>query len=99
VISKLIVSLSSDYLESLTSNQEGIEMIRRSLLVILRQHQIPLILALEQPFDPDIYALGRADSDSVPADRVVQEVVLGYRQGDRILREAQVIVAIEHSGV
>lgn len=88
-------SLGASSIESLTSNQEAIEMIRRSLLAILRQRQIVPILALEQPFDPEcMYAIGRADSDSVPSDRVIQEVVRGYRQGDRILREAQVIVSI-----
>ncbi len=81
-------------LEALTSNQEGIEMIRRSLLSILRQRQITPILALEQPFDPQcMYAIAQQQSDSVPANQVIQEVVRGYRQGDRILREAQVIVA------
>lgn len=88
-------SLGASSLESLTSNQEAIEMIRRSLLTILRQRQIAPILALEQPFDPEcMYAIGRADSDSVPSNHIIQEVVRGYRQGDRILREAQVIVSI-----
>jgi molecular chaperone GrpE len=40
-----------------------------------------------------MYAIAQQHSDSVPANCVIQEVVRGYRQGDRILREAQVIVA------
>jgi molecular chaperone GrpE len=91
-------SLEASYLESLTSNQEGIEMIRRSLLAILRQRQITPIMALEQPFDPEcMYAIGQQHSDSIPPNHVVQEVVRGYRQGDRILREVQAIVSIEQS--
>ncbi len=81
-------------LTALVSNQEGIEMIRRSLLTILRQRQITPIVALAQPFDPQcMYAIAQQQSDSVPANHVMQEVVRGYRQGDQILREAQVIVA------
>lgn len=87
--------LGASSIESLTSNQEAIEMIRRSLLAILRQRQIVPILALEQPFDPEcMYAIGQQHSDSVPSNHVIQEVVRGYRQGDRILREAQAIVSI-----
>jgi molecular chaperone GrpE len=85
---------TATYLAALTSNQEGIEMIRRSLLTILRHRQITPILALGEPFDSQcMYAIAQQPSDSTLADRVIQEVVRGYRQGDRILREAQVIVA------
>jgi molecular chaperone GrpE len=90
--------LEASSIESLTSDREAIEMIRRSLLAILRQRQITPILALEQPFDPEcMYAIGQQHSDSVPSNHIIQEVVRGYRQGDRILREAQVIVAIDRT--
>jgi molecular chaperone GrpE len=87
-------TLAESLTSALTSNLKGIEMIRRSLLAILRQRQITPIVALEQPFDSQcMYAIAQQHSDSVPANCVIQEVVRGYRQGDRILREAQVIVA------
>ncbi len=80
--------------ESLSSNQAGIEMIRRSLLTILRQRQIRPMESLGQSFDGQfMYAIAQQPSDSVPANTVLQEVVRGYWQGDRIFREAQVIVA------
>jgi molecular chaperone GrpE len=86
--------LDATLMTALTSNQEGIEIIRRSLLTILRQRQITPIVALGQSFDSEcMYAIAQQESDSVPANCVIQEVVRGYRQGDRILREAQVIVA------
>ncbi len=79
---------------ALTSNQAGVEIIRRSLLAILRQRQITPIISLGQPFDPEcMYAISQQTSDSIPASHVMQEVVCGYRIGDQILREAQVIVA------
>jgi molecular chaperone GrpE len=87
-------NLAKSLMETLTSNQEGIEMIQRSLLTILRQRQITPIVALGQPFDSQcMYAISQQHSDSVPANQVIQEVVRGYRKGDLILREAQVIVA------
>jgi molecular chaperone GrpE len=86
--------LDTSLMTALSSNQEGIEIIRRSLLTILRQCQITPIVALGQPFDSEcMYAIAQQKSDSVSANCVIQEVVRGYRIGDRILREAQVIVA------
>jgi molecular chaperone GrpE len=78
----------------LVSNQEGIALIRRSLLDVLRQQQVTPIPALGEPFNPQImYAIGRQEDTSVPENTVVQEVVRGYFWGDQVLREAQVIVA------
>jgi molecular chaperone GrpE len=86
--------LNTSLMTALTSTQEGIEMIRRSLLTLLRQRQITPIVALGQPFDSEcMYAISQQESDSIPANHIMQEVVRGYRIGDRILREAQVIVA------
>lgn len=84
--------------DALTSNQTGIEMIRRSLLDILQKQQIKPMNALGQPFDPQcMYAIAQQLSDTAPANTVIQEVVRGYWRGDRILREAQVIVASQPS--
>ncbi len=90
--------INTSLMTTLTSSQEGIEIIRRSLLTILRQRQITPIVALGQPFDSEcMYAIAQQKSDSIPANCVMQEVVRGYRTGDRILREAQVIVASKSS--
>jgi molecular chaperone GrpE len=87
-------------LDSLTSNQAGIAMIRRSLLDILQKRQIKPMNALGAPFDPQcMYAIAQQLSDSAPANTVIQEVVRGYWCGDRILREAQVIVASQSSSL
>jgi molecular chaperone GrpE len=80
--------------EALSSNKAGIELIRRSLLDLLQKRQIKPILALGLPFDSQcMYAIAQQISDTVPVNTVIQEVVRGYWQDDRILREAQVIVA------
>jgi molecular chaperone GrpE len=86
--------------ESLSSNQAGIEMIRRSLLDLLQKHQIKPMNALGEPFDPQcMYAIAQQISDTTPANTVIQEVVRGYWRGDRILREAQVIVASQPTSI
>lgn len=78
------------------SNQQGVDLIRRSLLDILRQRQVVPIAAKGRAFNPQtMYAVGRQESTSVPENTVIQEVVHGYLWGDQILREAQVIVAVK----
>jgi molecular chaperone GrpE len=87
---------SSPLREVLVSNQEGVDLIRRSLLDVLRQRQVIPIAAKGYPFDPQImYAIGRQEDATVPENTVLQEIVRGYRWGDQILREAQVIVAVK----
>ena len=77
-----------------TSAREGIDMIRESMLTVLNEHQVVPVPAQGKPFDPTkMHALGQRDDASVPANIVVEEVVRGYCWQDRILREAQVIVA------
>ena len=82
--------------EILQSGQEGLTLIRRILLEVLQQRKVVPIEAQAQPFDASfMYAVGRQESEDVPENTVLQEVVRGYRWRDRILREAQVIVAVK----
>jgi molecular chaperone GrpE len=91
-----LVPSESSLTEILASNREGVELIRRTLLEVLRRRQIVPIEALGKPFDPKrMYAVGRQASDEAVENTVLQEVVRGYLWGDRILREAQVIVAVK----
>lgn len=83
----------SDLLEVLRSDRQGIELIRLNLMDVLKQQQVIPIPALGQSFNARyMYALGR-QPNTAPAGTVIQEVVRGYEWGDRILREAQVIVS------
>jgi molecular chaperone GrpE len=86
--------------EILTSQKTGIEMIRRSLLDVLQKRQVKPMNAVGQPFDATcMYAIAQQSSETEPANTVIQEVVKGYWKGDRILREAQVIVASKAEGL
>lgn len=78
----------------IASADDGIAMIRESLLEVLSRQQVVPIEAMGQPFDPgEMLALGRRSEPAEAPDIVVEEVVRGYRWRDRLLREAQVIVA------
>lgn len=73
---------------------DGIVMIRESLLEVLSRQQVVPVEAIGQPFDPgEMLALGRRSDPAQAANTVVEEVVRGYRWRDKLLREAQVIVA------
>lgn len=79
--------------EVIESGQEGIELIRQTLMDVLRRRQVEPIPVLEKSFDPKtMFAVDRQPNANYPAMTVIQEVVRGYRWGDRVLREAQVIV-------
>ncbi|MBE9077042.1 nucleotide exchange factor GrpE [Romeria aff. gracilis LEGE 07310] len=80
--------------EVVTSARAGIDLIRESMLTVLSQHQVLPLPAQGQPFDPSrMYALGQQSVPNAAPNTVVQEVVRGYLWQDRVLREAQVIVA------
>jgi molecular chaperone GrpE len=88
------IPASESLSEIITSNQQGVELIRRSLLEILRQRRVIPITSMGKPFDSQtMYAVGREEKADVTDNTVIQEVVRGYLWGDIVLREAQVIVA------
>jgi molecular chaperone GrpE (heat shock protein) len=89
-----LINNSEAMTDVLTSAREGVEMIRRSLLDILRQRQVVPLEVLGKPFDPEqMYALGRQETAEVAENTVVQEIVRGYLWQNRVLRESQVMVA------
>jgi molecular chaperone GrpE (heat shock protein) len=82
-------------LEVVASASEGVEMIRRSLLDVLRRQQVVPLDVLGKTFDPTrMYAMGRQECADTEENTVVQEVVRGYLWQNRVLRESQVMVAI-----
>jgi molecular chaperone GrpE (heat shock protein) len=83
-------------LEVVASASEGVEMIRRSLLDVLRRQQVVPLEVLGKTFDPArMYAMGRQESTDAAENTVVQEVVRGYLWQNRVLRESQVMVAVK----
>lgn len=75
--------------------QEGIRLIRATLLEALDRHGVEPIRCLGQPFDPEcMLALGQRPAPAgTPVGVVLEEAVRGYLWRQALLREAQVLVA------
>jgi molecular chaperone GrpE len=74
---------------------EGVELIQRELLRVLERAGLRRYSALGERFDPTRHeATARVVSLDQPPDTVVGEIVPGYLLHDRVLRAAQVAVAV-----
>lgn len=73
---------------------EGVEMVLRSLLDLLKTQGVTPIVSMGQPFDPARHeAVDHVPSDQHAPNTVIQEFHRGYQVGDRILRTARVSVS------
>ncbi len=73
---------------------DGVEMIRKQFVEALSRNNITPIKAAGQAFDPELHeAVEEVDSDVIAPGTVVEEVLSGYRMGERVLRPAAVKVA------
>jgi molecular chaperone GrpE len=76
------------------AQRKGMELIYNQLMDVLRQYQLEPIPALGQPFDTNLHeALLHVESDTYDDGIVSQEIVRGYRIGDRVIRFAKVGVS------
>jgi len=74
---------------------QGVAMVQAMFLDVLRRHGITPIEAKGQPFDPNVHqAVVKQPTTTVPANTVVEAIEQGFRIHDRVLRPAQVIVAV-----
>ncbi len=77
------------------SFRTGIELIHRNFLAALERVGVRPFLAVGQPFDPTRHeAIARAERSDVEDQTVVSEALRGYLFHDRVLRPAQVVVAV-----
>jgi molecular chaperone GrpE (heat shock protein) len=96
IVETVVPPQAAPDLEIVASASEGVEMIRRSLLDVLRRQQVVPLEVLGKTFDPArMYAMGRQESADAEENTVVQEVVRGYLWQNRVLRESQVMVAVK----
>jgi molecular chaperone GrpE len=73
---------------------EGVELVHKKLVAILENLNVEAIEALGKPFDPNIHeALSLVESEDVESGAVVEEIQVGYRIGDKVIRPSLVIVA------
>ncbi|MBK7827766.1 nucleotide exchange factor GrpE [Nannocystis sp.] len=73
---------------------KGIEMVAHEFRGALARHGIEPVPTVGHPFDPALHeALSQVDSADHAPGTVTFEFERGYRQGDRLLRPARVVIA------
>ena len=78
---------------------EGVEMVLRSLLDLLRTNGVIPRESVGLPFDPQFHeAVDHVESGEHPPNTVISEFHRGYQVGERVLRPARVSVAKAPSG-
>ena len=76
------------------SYRQGIEIIHRALMDMLRKRGVTPIEAVGTDFDPQVHqAVSYEDDPSRRDGEVIEEFRRGYRLGDKLLRPAMVKVA------
>ena len=81
--------------ESLNRYREGVELLYKQLRDALARSGVTPIDALGEPFDPNLHeALIREETTEHPENSVMQVLRRGYLFKDRLLRPAQVKVAV-----
>ena len=72
----------------------GLALVRDRFLALMAQEGIVAIPVARQRFDPRVHlAVQSEPRNDVPPDTIVREVRRGFRQGNRVLRYAEVVVA------
>jgi molecular chaperone GrpE len=83
----------------LQSVQQGVSLVSRLASQKLERYDVKPLEAKGKPFDPRVHeAISQAPSSDVPPGTVLNELMKGYKVGDRLLRPAAVVVAIAPPG-
>ncbi|SRR5258708_806066 len=73
----------------------GVDLIYKQLGGVLETLGVKPVAAVGEPFDPHVHeAVVTEETDHYEPDTVTQEIVRGYRIGDKLLRPALVKVAV-----
>src|SRR5262245_18036676 len=91
--------------ELATADQSDTEYMRnlaathRAFLDTLKRYGVTTIDAVGQPFDPAVHeAVGQVADANVEAEHVARVILNGYREGDRLVRPARVLVSQGKAG-
>jgi molecular chaperone GrpE len=100
VLDNLRRALDAEALMKATESEEfrhflsGVELIYKQLNDVLEGLGVEPVPAVGQPFDPHVHeAVVTEQTEEFEPDTVIQELVRGYRLGDKLLRPAVVKVA------
>ncbi len=73
---------------------EGVEMVHRQMLDVLKKEGVEVIDPFGQPFDPAVHqAVGQREDESVPEGTVVEVYQKGYELAGKVVRPAMVVVS------
>ena len=74
---------------------QGVALTAQRMRDMLARHGVTPVAAVGEPFDPVVHEalLAIPAPDGVEPGQVAQEILRGYRRGDRALRAARVVVA------
>jgi molecular chaperone GrpE len=93
-----LAAAQSDDGPNVEALQTGVSMIQQQFRSVLAEAGLEEIDARGQPFDPNLHeAVSQQESTEVPEGHVMQQLRMGYRLKERLLRPASVIVAKETS--
>ncbi len=82
-----------DALEAAAKNQEGIEMILKQLIEVLKKHGLEEIQAIGEKFNPELHeAVEMAESDEEEGI-VIEEIQKGYKLNGKVIRTSKVKVS------
>lgn len=74
--------------------RDGVDMVAKQLDGILAKHGIQPIVAVGEPFDPNVHqAIAQAPSPEHEAGRVAIEATTGFQLHGRVIRPSQVVVS------
>lgn len=80
--------------ESVEAWLQGLALVRERFLGLLSAEGIQEMQALETPFDPHLHVAVETETrDDAPPNTIVRVLRKGYRQRQRVLRYAEVVVA------
>lgn len=79
---------------ALATHRQGLELIQKQFVELLKRRQVSSIEALGADFDPNLHqAVGQEVSSAHREGEVIDDLRRGYRLGDRLLRASMVKVA------
>ena len=79
---------------SLESLVEGVQMVHAQFFEVLSKYHCEKIEAKFQPFDPNFHAsVSQIPNMEHPANTVLEEVQIGFRLFDRVVRPSQVVLS------
>lgn len=75
--------------------KQGVELIHKQIMDLLRRHGVERVEAQDRPFDPAVHeAVSRQEEEGLDVATVREELQTGYVMKDRLLRPSMVVVAV-----